>query len=89
MNRKDVDKLIDGEREYQKMRWEAGGGGDRVPDRDKAVAEWVIYLDYLVNDAKAHVYDLRAERVKSIIRKIAAVAVACMEHNETQPRKLQ
>ena len=29
----------------------------------------------------------KLERVKEAIRKIAALAVVCMEHNDCQPRK--
>lgn len=91
MKRKDVYKLIDGERDYQDSRWdnnkEQRSGKDDILDRDKSLAEWLIYLEFHLNEAKHYVYALEPKRAKESIRKIAGLTVACMEHNDCPPRK--
>ena len=85
MKREDVYKLIDGERDYQDNRW---NDADRnVHDKDKSIAEWIIYMEKLLSDAQSKVYYLDPEGALEFIRKTTAVGVACMEHNETLPRK--
>lgn len=81
MERKDVYELIDGEREFQDAVWDA------KMDRALSVADWVIFMEQRLADAKSHVYGLREYKVLDEIRKIAALAVACMEHNETFARQ--
>ena len=56
MGREDVYKLIDKEREYQNKRWPED---NRVTsDKDKSVSEWIIYLEYILDNAKRCVYFL-------------------------------
>ena len=87
MTREEVYKLIDGERDYQNgKRWDIRKYKDGIEDKDKSVAEWVIYLRHLVGDAEDKIYHLDKTGALEMVRKIAAVAVACMEHNETQSR---
>ena len=59
-------------------------GTDR--DKDKSVAEWIIYMEQLLNQAKAGVYSLDKDGALEFIRKTTAVGVACMEYNETPSR---
>ena len=86
MKREDVYKLIDGEREYQKKRHEK----HIVPHRDEdhSIADWVIYMEEHIARAKLEIYNLTFERAMAEVRKVTALGVACMEHNETKPRSL-
>jgi len=81
MQREKVYQLIDGERDYQ----------DSKPPRPKtdaetSVAEWLIYIEYHLKGSKNAIYHLNEGLALEGIRKIAALAVACMENNETPPR---
>ncbi|MFA5152768.1 MAG: hypothetical protein WC554_09430 [Clostridia bacterium] len=91
MKRKDVYKLIDSERNYQESRWdshtEKRSGKSDILDQDKSLAEWLNYIEFHLNEAKHGVYALEPKKTKESIRKIAALAVACMEHNDCPPRK--
>ena len=87
MKREDVYKLIDGERDFQDLRWNASttiSGGIHTPD------EWVLYMeDYL---AEARKYCSRESantgrpKAMEIIRKVTAMGVCAMEQNDTAPR---
>jgi len=91
MKRKEVYKLIDGERDYQDSRWdndkETRSGKSDILDKDKSLAEWLNYLEFHLNEAKHGVYALEPKTTKHSIRKIAALAVACMENHDCPPRK--
>jgi hypothetical protein len=91
MKREEVYKLIDGERDYQESRWdnhaEKRSGKPDILDENKSLAEWLIYLEFHLNEAKHAVYALESKKAKEAIRKIAALAVVCMEYNDCPPRK--
>jgi len=93
MKRKNVYKLIDGERDYQDSRWnndeEKRSGKSDILDKDKSLAEWLNYIEFHLNEAKHSVYALESKQVKESVRKIAALAVACLENNDCPPRKLE
>jgi hypothetical protein len=86
MDRKKVYDLIDGERDYQDKRWENSGGRPKS-DSETPVANWVLYIRYQVEEAMNAVYFLDEDKALEHIRKITALGVACMEYNETKPRK--
>ena len=89
MKREDVYKLIDVERNYQDSRWDGIILSETAAiesDKDKSVAEWIIYMEQLLNQAKAGVYSLDKDGALEFIRKTTAVGVACMEYNETPSR---
>lgn len=93
MTREDVYKLIDGEREYQKF-WDDKRktendvkGGAQLLDKDKPVECWIAWMEsYLLDARTAATKSLDKVKALTDIRKIAALAVACMEYNETPPR---
>jgi hypothetical protein len=85
MKRPDVYKLIDGERDYQDAKW-ADDGGRPKSDAETPVAAWIIYIQKQVNDSAEAIYYLDENKALEHIRKIAGLAVACMEYNETKPR---
>ena len=87
MERSEVYKLIDGERDYQDAKWNAAtttSKGLHGP------TEWLVYIEDYVNEAKHIVsreYDpIATEKAMSIMRKIGAMAVAAMEQNEAPVR---
>jgi len=80
--RKDIYNTIDGERDYQDIKW---------PNREHSIEEYTLYMfDYL--DEAKHLlsrYDTNTvyEEVLSTIRKITALGVSCMEDNGFIERK--
>lgn len=87
MKRKDVYKLIDGERDYQDNLWNEGttdSGGLH------SVAEWLIYIQDYASEA-VHICSrnpdpfARDEAMKNI-RKIGAMCVCAMEQIDTKSR---
>ena len=87
MKRSDVYKLIDCERQYQISRHEVLYAEKPHRDEDHSVADWLIYIMKQVGYAKAEIYKLNTDAALEHIRKITALGVACMEHNETKGRK--
>ena len=72
-NRKEVYKVIDEERDYQDDKW-----GDELDDAQWAINDWIVFIERYIQEAKNNTG--QAEALDSV-RKIAALAVACMEYN--------
>jgi hypothetical protein len=88
MERKDVYKLIDGERTYQEGRWNASStvseGHHHTPE------EWIIYMEDYLAEAK-HILSRESQvpaynKAMACIRKVTAMGVAAMEQIETPAR---
>ena len=82
MKRKDVYKLIDGERDYQDAKPPRPEGDAVTP-----VANWILYIQQHLGRASNQIYWLDEAAALEDIRKIAALAIACMEYNDTEARK--
>ena len=66
-----VYEIIDGERDYQDMRWKGHQHSD---------AEWLVYINHYVTKGFAHVStEVDNKNALACIRKIAGLAVAAME----------
>jgi len=79
MERTDVYKLIDGERDYQDEKWNTRRTADNIPDEEKPVAEWINYIEFHIAKAKNKVYRLDTEGALAEIRKVTALGVCTME----------
>lgn len=83
MKRSEVYELIDAERDYQdNFRPMLGAKSDS----DHSVADWVLFLEHLLSEAKYEIYQMDDAAALQYIRKLTAVGVACMENNDTDPR---
>ena len=81
MERQEVYKLIDGERDYQEAKW-----GPRF----HTTVEWIVYMEDYLAEAK-HMLSREATetadpKAMEIIRKVTAMGVCAMEQNDTNPR---
>ncbi len=91
MKREEVYKLIDGEREYQDRRWSA----DHVVRREGNepnplnVGEFVLLIEGILAEAKATWIQESKPNIDTTIfvRKIAGVAVNCMEQHGAPARE--
>lgn len=84
--REEVFRLLDGERAYQLRRHELVNAKHPHRDRDHHVADWIIYMEAQLQDAKKGVYNFDMNKALSHIRKATALGVACMEYNKTPAR---
>lgn len=85
MNRQEVYRLIDTEREYQDTRWNRSNITHK-----HSPEEWFTYMIDYINEAQ-HILsreDFKTCNIKAmdIMRKVGAMAVAAMEENETPSR---
>lgn len=79
MKRKEVYNKIDIERDYQDLRWNSRTEKNNTPDEEKPPAEWLNYIEFHLNKAKEKVYMLENENALVEVRKVAALAVRCLE----------
>ena len=74
MGRSEVYNHINSERQYQDSRWRNGKS-----DFEKDTSEWVTYIEHHLNKAKNKIYELDNDKALAEIRKVAALAVRCLE----------
>ncbi|MDA3781472.1 MAG: hypothetical protein PF487_14780 [Bacteroidales bacterium] len=79
MERKKVYKKIDDERDYQDLRWSLRREKNNTPDEQKSPSEWINNIEYHINMAKIEIYHLNDELSLAELRKVAALAVRCLE----------
>ena len=79
MERTEVYKRLDTERDYQDLRWSPRREKNDTPDEEKPPAEWINYIEHHVTEAKREVYFLNDEEALAHVRKVAALAVRCLE----------
>jgi len=89
MEREKVYERIDKERDYQDIRWVVGKNSNKTPDSEKPVAEWLNYIEFHLAKAKENVYMLENDAALAEIRKVAALAVRCMEIHGCPKRKIK
>lgn len=85
--RAEVYAVIDGEREYQDQKW------DPAEHHVHNVTEWLVYMEDYINEAKRIVSrrpDPEAvEFALHTVRKVGAMAVACLEQNGVRSRNAE
>jgi len=92
MERKEVYKVIDGERDYQDIKW-AGTKSNNEPGEgalDRTIDEYAAYIQGYANELiniVSHTDDRFAKL--DAVRKVAALCVACMESNGARARDLK
>ncbi len=79
MERYEVYKRLDTERDYQDGRWSTRRTLDGTPDEEKPPAEWINYMEHHIAAAKKGVYDLDTQEALAQVRKVTALGVRCLE----------
>ena len=79
MERKEVYKNLDTERQYQDLRWTPRREKNETPDEEKPPAEWINYMEFHLAKAKEAIYFLNVEEALAEVRKVTALGVRCME----------
>ena len=85
MERKEVYKLIDGERDYQDTVRKENENETRNDD-EKSIAEFILYMENKLEEAKVNIYYLNNTLAMASIRKITGLGVAAMEVFDTPER---
>lgn len=79
MERNEVYRILDSERDYQDQKWTAPNAEHGIPDNEKSVAEWISFMEYHLEKAKACVYNIKIDDALAEVRKITALGVKTME----------
>lgn len=79
MEREEIYDRLDTERQYQDLRWTPRREKNNTPDESKPPAEWINYIEYHITRAKESVYLLNEQDALHEVRKVAALAIRCME----------
>lgn len=89
MERKMVYERIDAERDYQDSKWNERDQRKLgfLPDEEKSVAEWILYMEHHLNKAKNSVYYLNQTEALAEIRKVTALGVRTLEIHGCPSRK--
>lgn len=88
IDRNDVYKAIDSERDYQQSKWGNTLSGGRPGNGDRSVDEFILYISGYSNDLVnlgSHFADTN-EKLE-FVRKVAGLCVACMEQHGAPHRK--
>lgn len=78
MKKKKVYKRVDGELEYQELKWVVRRDANGTPDESKPPAEWVNYMQHHMNEANTAIYNLDDEEALAQIRKVVALGVRAL-----------
>lgn len=82
MTREQVQQLIAKERDYQDSKW------GRLEDRPREVGTWITLLGKFITDAQiAYCCSVGDMQALSEIRKVAALAFACLEQHGAPSRR--
>lgn len=79
MERREIYKCLDGERDYQDLKWSERNDLNGIPDTKKQVSEWLNYIEFHLEKAKYKNYILDKNETLAELRKVAALAVRCFE----------
>ncbi len=88
MEKNDVYNRIDGELDYQIIKWTERNIINGVPDEEKDVPEWINYIEFHLSKAKNAIYRLNKEAALAELRKVTALGVKCMMIHGCPERKL-
>ena len=89
MERKEIYRNIDIERDYQDSRWDLRNKFKSPPDESKSIAEWILYMEHHLNLAKQNVYFLNSTEALGEIRKVTALGIRTMEVHGCPERVLK
>lgn len=78
-NRQDVLTALEEERDYQDSDPHDLG---YTPEDDArlSTADWILFMERKLEEAKERAYTLDDKGARSSVRKVAALGVACLEH---------
>lgn len=78
MKKSKVYKRVDGELDYQNLKWVVRREANGTPDESKPPSEWVNYMQHHMNEANKAIYHLEDEEALAEIRKVVALGVRAL-----------
>ena len=88
-SRAEVYAAIDGEREYQDLMGEANGWGEGAGASNHSVGDFIVLMDeYLARAKKAYADSTGNMPSLDVIRKVAGIAVNCLEKHGAPERAI-
>lgn len=83
MQREEIYKILDGERDYQEDRW---GGEDH--NRKHEIASWILYMEHYLTQAR-EIASMNGDETLALdkIRGVVAMGIACFEIYGVSARK--
>jgi len=78
MEKNEVYNRVDGELNYQDLKWVVRREENGTPDESKPPAEWINYIEWHLSKAKERVYFLDDEGALEEIRKVTALGVRAL-----------
>ena len=88
MEKFEVYNRVDGELDYQDLKWVPRRDANGTPDDQKPPAEWINYMQHHMNEANTAVYNLDDEEALAQIRKVVALGVRALMIHGCPERKL-
>lgn len=88
MQRSDVYKLIDGERDYQDCKWGNSLSSSRPGNGERTIDEFILYIFGYATELMNIGATMAEPEIKlSFVRKIGGLCVGCMEQHGAPPRE--
>lgn len=81
MNRSEVYKHLDIEREYQDLKWNPRRDLVNVGDEDLSISDWLNFMEFHLEKAKNQMYYHKNDAALDEVRKVTALGVRCLELN--------
>ena len=78
MEKIEVYNRVDGELDYQELRWVVRRDANGTPDESKPPSEWISYMRQHINQANTGVYNLDDEEAMAQIRKVVALGLRAL-----------
>lgn len=79
MERNEVYRILDSERDYQDQKWTEHNELNGIPDSGKSISEWLGFIEYHINKMKACIYSADQQEALAEMRKITALGVKTLE----------
>lgn len=81
-DRKEIYSVIDGERDYQDKKWGSTFSSNEPGDGSRTLDEFALYISGYSDKLKSYCAEFGDKEEKlNIVRKVAALCVACMEQH--------
>ena len=80
MERSEVYRILDGERDYQDEKWTLSNIENGIPDEEKSLGEWLSFIQFHVNKSREILnFEGRSEKALDELRKLTTLGVVALE----------
>jgi len=79
MERSEVYKRLDAERDYQDQKWTLSNIENGIPDEEKPLDEWLSFIQFHVNKARKLAHHLNTKDGLHELRKLTTLGIVALE----------